>query len=1208
MSPLPWTPQEEAGLASHLARSVAERLSGRAEPECTGNAPRDVYFVGNLRPMSAPDAAPDSASWDELRSKLAPMAFGFDFSVLPDGPVVELDVTLSWSLYYRVFPSWGQQRDHQRQSAAGAPGAPEAPEAVAVQLQLGDVCEGDGEGDLDNAEEADEEEPVPAASATPEQIGSARDRRASRRSRDSLFSRWRKIACRASARVQLSQLEATSWRVEAVAIEAAVDAELWRALAVLRADPDAVRADRAATRIHVPEGALATEAAYRAFLAGLRTPVTPQWAWLVDVRVGAALDASGGVGLYLQFANASPEAQAKDPNIEPFFFDVEAEVAFARGAAVPFRLDMAPRDFRYDPTLAARGFNCAVEPVGAGVDAYRTTMWPVHVQMRYTTRNRPTARFDDLVNDPLPVLEEIAAAMRGSLTDWDRERAEYRRNPEWELRHGAAFAEDRQRFEGEIERFEAGLALIRTQPDVATAFRLTNEVFRRLGEHPLPERQKESWRLFQIVFLVTQLPGMAALAGHGGAPALAEREMVDIVYFPTGGGKTEAYLGVIVFHCFFDRLRGKAAGVTAWTRFPLKLLTLQQTQRMVDVIAIADLVRVGHGDRRLSGPGVDPFAVGYFVGKAGSPNELVPPGGRKSGYDHEAAWSKANDAAARRDWKRVARCPACRTPSVIVDFDAQRVLLLHRCTNEGCAFPNGVLPIYVVDNDAFRYLPSVMVGTIDKLAGLGNQRKISQLFGRVTGRCRLHGYVSGSKCCQEGCSEDARRRLPTPAGLSGPTLFVQDELHLLKEGLGTFDAHYETFAQRLLTHLGQRQPLKIIASSATIEAFDRQVEHLYGRPRGRARIFPGAGPVAGRSFYAETQDYPQRLYVGLIPHNKTIFNAVLELVERYHREVVRLVSMAPGQPNPYGGELAPGTPEWGELLDLYQTSLTYFNANRELSSFNTDIEGDVNPTLHADGLPPLSVYQLTGATSTDEVSTTLEYLESPHPGAQDAVLATNMVSHGVDVDRLNGMVFYGMPRQNAEYIQASSRVGRSHVGLVFVALHPARERDRSHFAYFAKYHEFVGKLVEPVAINRWAKFSVERTLPGLFMATLLQVIANDSGEPNPNVFYMLDALKQRINDGRIRADQFLDLLEDSYLVKAPANPTEEAVRTEIRRKVRTLIDQIIAADGTSNFVSDAIRPRPMISLREVDEAIPIELDSDGTAWAHAAARRGSPAP
>ena len=674
---------------------------------------------------------------------------------------------------------------------------------------------------------------------------------------------------------------------------------------------------------------------------------------------------------------------------------------------------------------------------------------------------------------------------------------------------------------------------------------------------------------------------------------------MDIIYFPTGGGKTEAYLATLVFHCFFDRLRGKAAGVTAWTRFPLRLLTLQQTQRMADVVGVAELVRREQQDPRLNGRNVDSFAVGYFVGAGGSPNEIVDPSKyRYARAEEQVTWSKANDPHVRQDWQRVIRCPACRTPTVHVDFDLAKLRVIHKCTQRDCAFPDGEIPVYVVDNEIYRYLPCVIVGTIDKLAGLGNQRKLAQIFGQVDGRCTEHGYYKG-KCCQKDCTDTKRLRKGVPPGLSGPTLFVQDELHLLKEGLGTFDGHYETFTQRLQQAFGQTEPLKIIASSATIEAFERQVEHLYGRAQAQARVFPGFGPTLGQSFYAKTLDHPQRLFVGLIPHNKTIFNTILELIEHYHREVQTLQRLPFGVANPYGGMHAPGTPAWGSLLDDYITSLTYFLANRELNSIRTDLEGDVNPNLQRDSLFPLEIAELTGNASTDEVTRILERLEQPAaPNTpSNAVLATSMVSHGVDMDRLNAMIFYGMPRQNAEYIQASSRVGRRHVGIVFTCLHPARERDQSHYAYFVKFHQFLGQLVEPVAINRWSKFSINRTLPGLFMGVLLQLIANRSGASDPNRYYMLDFIKQKISDGSVRADHFIPLLEDAYRVQSPSTAGEAVFREEIHLRVQQFLDWILSAGSGRTFVSDVLIPKPMRSLRDVDEAIEIELDNTGSQWA-----------
>jgi hypothetical protein len=261
--------------------------------------------------------------------------------------------------------------------------------------------------------------------------------------------------------------------------------------------------------------------------------------------------------------------------------------------------------------------------------------------------------------------------------------------------------------------------------------------------------------------------------------------------------------------------------------------------------------------------------------------------------------------------------------------------------------------------------------------------------------------------------------------------------------------------------------------------------------------------------------------------------------------------------------------------------------------------------LQRDGLLPLEISELTGSTSTDEVSQILEKMERPAPtnSSPDAVLATSMVSHGVDVDRFNCMIFYGMPRQNAEYIQASSRVGRRHVGIVFTCLHPVRERDQSHYAYFAKSHEFLGQLVEPVAINRWSKFSINRTLPGLFMGVLLQVVANRSHESNPNRYYMLDFVRGKISDGSLRPEHFIPFLEQAYGVQAPTSAGQVVFRDEIHLRVRQYLDWILSPSAGLSFVSDVLIPRPMRSLRDVDETVPIEFDSLGTQWA---SRTGGP--
>ena len=1176
-----WTPREEAQeeekLAIYIAEQVIGRASGRLEEECLFNMPRDRYFIGSLRSAEGENKADGNRLRHDLWNKLAPVAFGAEFQACPEDDELEIEVTVRWACYYRIFPTRQQQIDFFQ---------------TEIDEQTADESSIETREEAEVVEPEDNEEWEARRELERERQQAQNERRQQQKIQDTLCPRFRKISCQAKGNLLF---QTSIHRINKSELERALAAEIKRAQQVALEDTERLRSNSSnlEEQPNVSNIALESDSEYDCFKEQHRSELPLLWAWNIQIEESISnTDEADNRIVSINFTNTSAMPD-RSLTRENFLFDASAEFRFIKGHVSPFMLELAPRGFRYDRNLWGRGFNCAVEKVSEV--EYRTTHTPHHSQMRYSTKTEPEAPFEALAHHPISVLESIRSAMLESLTNWDSVEAEYRQrfSSQWEAEFKAEFEGDKAKFMSEIQSFERGLKLIRTHSDIQLAFQLTNEVFRRAGAHPSPTKQKKEWRLFQIVFLVNQIPGIAALVQPDGSDA-SERGIVDIIYFPTGGGKTEAYLSVLVFHCFLDRLCGKRAGVTAWTRFPLRLLTLQQTQRMADIIGTAELVRREQIDPRLNGKGVAGFAVGYFVGKEGTPNELVNISQTlNSSPEERANWSKAQDEQTRQNWKRVVTCPACRSNTVRVDFDEQAVRIRHRCTNRNCAFPDGFLPIHVIDNEIYRYLPSVIVGTIDKLAGLGNQRKFSLIFGQVAGYCTEHGYYSG-KCCQKECTDTAKLKKRVPQGISGPTLFIQDELHLLREGLGTFDAHYETFTQELLRQFGQVHPLKIIASSATIEAFERQVEHLYGRTKQQARVFPSPGPTLESSFYAQTQDYPQRIFYGIIPHNKTILNAILELLQYYHEILQTLQQLPSNTRNPYNGCIQPGSSAWQLLIDNYVTSLAYFLAARDLSSIHTDLENAVNTELQQNFYRPLEIAEMTGGTSTSEVTRILEKVESscPLPGeAPDTILATNMISHGVDVDRFNGMLFYGMPRQNAEYIQASSRIGRQHVGLVLMCLHPARERDQSHYTYFTKYHEFLGQLIEPVAINRWSKFSVQRTLPGLFMSVLLQYIANRSNESNPNLFYMLDFVKRQISSGRLSQNDFIPLLETAYGVTHPNNPAEEAFRSEIHWHVRHFLDQIIGAGSHESFVSNALIPRPMRSLRDVDEAIEIELES-----------------
>lgn len=1158
---------EEEQLANHIANEVVARASGQNFTECTLNYPRDVFFIGNIRPAHpAEDGEEQNFIFQasEFFNKLSPVAFGVEFLLEEQQNSFEVRVGLTWSCYYRVFPTFEQQLAYQRRDLFET-----------LNVESSDSLEED------------------EASNEPD------NRRGERTNRDSLFIKFRKINCYVEGLVSIHIRESNAnWDIDASDFEENTRAEIARATQVAQADPDILRTNSDSARnIRVSDELLedATGSQYLEYISSLVNPIMPEWEWVVNViqkPFHQQVD-SNSQTLFFEFTNTS-SVDDNHVNLEPFFFEVEAKFIFIGGNVRPFTFDLAPRGFRYDLSrfYSGKGFNCNVEQIVGDLNwHYRTANVPRHKQLRYQTRNEPVARFEDLSRDPIPVLENILVSMNDYLVIWRQWEQNYQNEAWWNNEYQTEFELGLEKFVGEIERFSIGIDLIRENPDILYAFILTNETFNR--------SPKEAWRLFQIVFLVSQIPSVFALNSDSGAAFDEEREFVDIIYFPTGGGKTEAYLSLIVFQCFCDRLRGKTAGVSVWTRFPLRLLTLQQTQRAADIIGLADLVRREQDDGRLVGSNITGFGVGYYVGASSTPNKLIPP---FSGDAPNADWEIALDRNLRQEWKRVIQCPSCRTNSIVLDFDEDAIRLRHRCTNSACAFPNGIIPVYVVDYEIYRYLPAVIIGTIDKLASVGLQQRMSMIFGNIDGYCSVHGYYLG-KCVQDNCRDRNLLNTKVPEGISGPTLFVQDELHLLKEGLGTFDGHYETFTQQLQREFGQVETLKIIASSATIEAFERQVEHLYGRPQNRSRVFPGLGPTLSESFYAYTLSYPQRLFFGIIPHNKTLLNAVLEIVQYYHEAIQSLQNLGDEDANPYGGAILPGTQEWTELLDYYMTSLTYFLSTRDLHSVKTDLEGHVNGELTEGGFQEIAIDELTGSVSSSRVASILEKLErlvsnplridDPSP---DAILATSMISHGVDIDRLNGMLFYGMPRQMAEYIQSSSRVGRSHVGSIFVCMHPARERDRSHFSYFPKFHQFLGQLIEPVAINRWSQFSIDRTLPGLFMAIMLQIISSQNPEVSRGQFTRLDFIKQRIRSGNLTQDQFIPILEQAFKVDNPSSPGGIAFRQKITQRVNQYFDQIIAAAPNKQWVSEALIPPPMTSLRDVDEQLDLILDDNGSIW------------
>ncbi|WP_370643384.1 helicase-related protein [Roseomonas cutis] len=873
-----------------------------------------------------------------------------------------------------------------------------------------------------------------------------------------------------------------------------------------------------------------------------------------EVRVEVGVGRDGSPELVVEFVNRSPEQHT---GVDTRLYECTLELSGL--ATRPFSLESLPDSFRYDRSVPAYGQNCGVEELQGG--GLRTVDAPTSLRRRPHFWNpafeAPDLRFATLAADPIPALERLATAHR-SWGDgvWSDEVLDGRAATEW---WSAAMREEAQRgaegFRTEIARIQAGLDLLRGDDRLLRCFRLMNRAIAISASG-----KYDAWRPFQVGFLLANLRAVAEPTAESGT--------ADIVWFATGGGKTETYLGLLVTAAFLDRLRGKDSGVTAWSRFPLRLLSLQQTQRFANALAGAEIVR------REEGIGGDPFSLGFFVGDGSTPNRLDPDA------ETTAQWYPYSQAKLEKA-KVVEQCPFCREEQVSIGLDETLWRLEHRCGNPGCAWTDGPLPIFVVDNEIYRFLPTVVVGTLDKAASIAFQASMRGLVGPPLGRCPRAGhgwtYSPRSKtpkgCLVPGCNATPTALTCDPA-LFGPSYRLQDELHLLRDSLGAVDAHYEGLYDDLQQELCGARP-KILASSATLAGYRRQVDVLYRR---EARVFPEPGPSPRDNFWATPSDQHMRRFVALAPRGVTIEFATDRLLSILQGIARRL------QADPIGVCAEAGVDSaWAaSILSNYGTNVVYGNTLRDLDA----VERSAETQIRVDGPPP-TVVSLTGRTGFDEVRKVLNRLERPEGEFLDrvhVVSASSMMSHGVDVDRLNVMVMLGLPLGTAEFIQATARVGRRWPGVVFVVHKIGRERDAAVFRNFEKFVEHGDRFVETIPITRRSRRVLERTIPGLELARVLALHETRYGSALTTIAklraYLLGHPRWLERDreeikASVAADASLDVELRDYL--------DDWFR-RFERNIRT-------PPVGKRFTSEASPTRaPMLSLRDVEEQVPIYGD------------------
>ncbi len=833
---------------------------------------------------------------------------------------------------------------------------------------------------------------------------------------------------------------------------------------------------------------------------------------------------------------------------------------------------------------------------------------------------------DGSVDDAVAGLQPLVDAYRAFL-----EREESRIGAEPDL---AAFAdvgaEQIRLARAAADRIETGIRLLATDRRAWGAFRFANRAMALQRQHTVAVRntrnqgdvswkaalaatdvaEERSWRPFQIAFILLNLPALTD-PGHldrAAENAVADQAIADLLFFPTGGGKTEAYLGLAAFTFAIRRLQGLVGegenardgrgGVAVLMRYTLRLLTAQQFQRAAALVCAAEVLRRESltSEHTL---GAEPFTLGLWVGGSVTPNSFTE---AEKYVTAKKGHGKRSDAFSTSPVP-VRECPWCGSAidparDVSANPKTRRVVIYCGDTTGACEFterknPGFGLPIVAVDEQIYREPPSLLIATVDKYAQLPWNGATAHLFGRVTAKCERHGYkhpdMSATVCGADQHRAEPKHGLPAArtvpvVALRPPDLIIQDELHLISGALGTMVGLYETAVDELTTwnYAGKPVRSKVVASTATIRRADRQMHALFRRSLA---VFPPPLLDIDDSFFARqipvTADNPGRRYLGICAQGL-----------RMKATEIRVTGAAMGLAQMLFDANADAAPN---PADPYMTLVAYFNALRELGGMRRLVDDDVRARLtnpnHAE-MPRRyvnAVEELTSRVASDRIPDTLQRLEvtfgwnqsseaarlrgdaMPKRDAKskrarretaktwpvDVLLATNMLAVGVDVPRLGLMSVTGQPKSTAEYIQATSRVGRdpARPGLVLTIYNWARPRDLSHFERFEHFHAAFYQQVEALSVTPFSVPALQRGLTGAFMGALRNL------GPEFNAENGLDSVDFSIPAVKILIDRFAH--------RAAAITSDQASDTEVRslleKRLNELVKQRTLGEGTESL-------------------------------------------
>lgn len=610
-----------------------------------------------------------------------------------------------------------------------------------------------------------------------------------------------------------------------------------------------------------------------------------------------------------------------------------------------------------------------------------------------------------------------------------------------------------------LNRIDKGIKLLESNTNAAIAFKFMNKVLYQqycmrvyskkrknnpelILEDVIKEEKGLDWRPFQLAFILQNLEGLVN-------PKSSEREIVDLLWFPTGGGKTEAYLGLIAFTLVYRRLTKDETspyendgGVSVILRYTLRLLTTQQRDRLLKMICAAERLRkleeISAAKKiRKANFGYTPFSVGFWVGNSTTPNAFK---------EFEEPYSKAM----KNVRKQILSCPCCGELLEEKNYTLLKKSLEVKCTNDKCFYSKEKIPVYLVDEEIYNVQPSVIMSTVDKFAMLPWKSEMASLFGK---------------------REKSKNFLP-------PEMIIQDELHLITGPLGTIYGAYETAIEDLCSYNldGKKIKPKYVVSTATIKNADNQIQKLYAR--NEISQFPPQGLTQKDSFFAKEvslEDKPFRKYLGIAAFGQSMKTAIVRLY-------ALLLQTTEKYENP-------------QVVDPYKTLIGYYNSIRELGGavmlLKDDIPARINRLKRLSESEKgrfLKTSELTSRIPSYKIPEVLAQLENPWGSDSksflDVAVATNMISVGMDVDRLGLMVVTGQPKTTAEYIQASSRIGRQHPGLVICLYNPYRPRDLSHFESFIPYHSSLYRYVESTTATPYSARARDKTLHASIVALM----------------------------------------------------------------------------------------------------------------------------